>query len=180
VPPAAEAPRAHVGVGPALVASPGGFGASLAPALGAGYRITDVWSLELRFTGPTAADVSSSAGSAEITESLLVVGARAELLRLGALGGFVAGSAGGYHVGSDGSATPPNQSRADSALTSAWLAGAGLSLEAPVTRDFRVATVVRGDVGLLAPRPVVKLAGDAVARPGRPLVLGTLHFEARW
>jgi len=175
-PPERQAHHLMLQVGPALAVSPGGVGPSGQALVGLRWRPAsalgmDAWSLLPVVSGSTrrpegTADVSPLFFGADVAAWLLAPDAD---FQLSGAGGIAL-----VRLAIEGHAQPPLASRAETAL--AALPFARVAVERPI--GDRLGVELDGFVGVTAQRAVLRFAGREVADWGRPLVIGTLCFDA--
>jgi hypothetical protein len=178
--PPSPAPSRHqigIAIAGAVLTAPGGFPPTVAPATLVSWRVSGPWVAEFLAVLPTSATLVSAAGSASLDQTLLLARAR---LRIGPEAAMLTGHAtlggGAYLLSGKGFATAPYASTTASIVGAAGGLGGGarLALVPPL------ALVVDVTAAVVAPRPVVAFADDAVAHTGRPLVVTALALEAAW
>jgi hypothetical protein len=175
-PPRRETRKFWLQVGPALAISPGGLSASGHALIGFRWRAAkqvgaDAWGL----LPVLSASVSGPEGTADV--SPLLFGADVAIWFLEPEADFQVSGAGGValaRLGIDGHAVPPLASRAETSI--APVPFARVSLERRL--GSRLGLELDGFVGVAAPRPVLRFNGREVADWGRPLVIGTICFDA--
>jgi hypothetical protein len=176
-PPAPPRHQVGIAIAGALLTAPGGFPPTVAPATLVSWRVSGPWVAEFLAVLPTSATLVSAAGSASLDQTLLLARAR---LRIGHETALLTGHAtlggGAYVLSGKGFATAPYASTTASIVGVAGGVGGGarLAFAPPLTLVLDVTTTV------VAPRPVVAFADDAVAHTGRPLVVTALALEAAW
>jgi hypothetical protein len=168
--------RWALGAGLGVLGGPGGVPLSFAPAGLFSVRLTEVAHLELLAVAPAFAEVQNRAGSAELDQELLVLRGRF-LLPDRALAPYLVASLGGYRMGARGHAVGPGLEGA-SASGFAFASLMGLGLRWAFAPQFRM--ILEGNVGFVAPRPVLRFAGADAARTGAPLVVSMVAMEYGW
>ena len=178
---AAEDGRDHrsshgtIGVGPALLMSPGGVPVMPQIRIAGGYNIGWRIGLEGSVTVPTIeATVSADGGDVGLRALALAGAVTIELtpedMDFGVLAGLGMGATAVFF---DGEARPPHAG----ARGTRWAAAPQVQLAARYR--FHPLVAVRLDVvaSLLAPEPVVRIAGEEVGSFGQPAVLTALGLE---
>jgi len=127
--------------------------------------------------GPATGSVSTSVGSAKFDEELFAVRVRLdERFAADRWSVFVAGGAGGYHLGARGSAVGPYVSSSGNAWSALGILGLGV--RAGLGRSIAALASMDGFVAL--PRPVLRFAGTDPIYAGRPSIMGSLGLELAW
>lgn len=175
-------PASHsysVDVGASALLHPGGLSFSVAPALALGLRVTGPLWLELRAAGPFWGSERGGAGRADVDQELALLGARFVMLD-GVASVFVSAALGAFRLGARGEARPPFQSLKNSALTAAFAAGAGTSIDIASAGGVSFGLGARAEAVLLTPEPALRLAENAVATAGQPACSFLVAVGARW
>jgi hypothetical protein len=135
------------------------LGSMYGPSIALGYEPSERLGLALGFQGPlSGAHFSSDGASVSLRNEQLYAEVRYRFARSSRWSAEATGAAGVHRLEAEGTARPPYAGRSDSALTA--LAAAGLDFQLNLTRS--AALLVFGRATLLAPRPVVRMAGAEI------------------
>jgi hypothetical protein len=153
-----------------LLHSTGGIGPAVCPSLRLSFGWRDTFGLRLGFAGPAAsAPLESPLGSATVRQELASLDAFYALDGRWPFIPFVSVGAGVYHLFATGAPKPPYIG----ASADIWAAAASVGLGGAYRLTERVALAVDARGLLIAPRPVVTLAGEPLGSAGRPSILVT-------
>jgi hypothetical protein len=178
-----EAPEAArrfgVWLGAALVGHPGGLSTGVAPGAAIQWRATRNLGAELRLVMPVLVEESSVDGRTEVDQELALIGLRAETPNRGLPFVMASVGVGGYRIGVRGKPTDGLVGRSAARIVAASAFGAGVGLHL-LRSPFDLNLVLREDVILLTPRPVLLFATAPLAEAGQPMLTLSAGLEAVW
>jgi hypothetical protein len=171
-------PSFSLDAGAGVLAGPGGVGPALLPILGFSYRATTQLWLRLRAGGPAfAADLEVPVGTIAVHQELVSLDlVYRPPFASGAVRPFFLAGAGAYHLDVSGTAEAPYHGRTGGLFAAHADLGAG----AAVPLGSRVSIVAGARALLVAPKLVVRAAGEQVGSVGRPSVLGDLTVDVHF
>jgi hypothetical protein len=154
----------------------GGVGSAVMPLARVRFAFNQRLGVRLTLAGlGTHLRVESPGGSATMNQQLALLELVGDIFPEGRLRPSISVGAGAYHIGVEGSATPPYVGLSDDRLVFAADAGIGLALA--LSRSWALA--LEGHVILVTPYPVIRFVGAETTEIGNPLLSGTLSVMAR-
>ncbi len=165
-----------VGAGAQVLAGFGGVGAAIMPVGRVRFALGERLAARLTLSGlGTQPSVEAAGGTATVSQELGLLELVGGVAALSWLRPSLSLGAGAYHIGVEGSATPPYASLSGDRFAFAADAGAGLEL----SLTSALALSLEGHAILVTPYPVIRFLEVDVAKVGNPLLCGALTLVAQ-